>query len=75
MGQELALMVELGMSPLDAIVAATSVAARAIGRDDIGILRPGALADIAVWDGDPLADIAVLQTAPRAVFLGGVPIR
>jgi imidazolonepropionase-like amidohydrolase len=71
--QELALMVELGMSPLEAIVAATSVAARAIGRGDIGILRRGAVADIAVWDGDPLADIAVLQTAPRAVFLGGSP--
>lgn len=69
--QELALMVELGMSPMEAIVAATGTAARALGHADIGVLRAGALADIAVWDGDPLTDIAVLQASPRAVYLDG----
>jgi imidazolonepropionase-like amidohydrolase len=72
--QELALMVELGMRPLDAIVAASASAARALGRQDVGVLRPGALADLAIWDGDPLADIALLQAPPLAVFLGGAPI-
>lgn len=69
--EELALMVGLGMSPLAAIVASTSVAARALGRDDIGVLTPGKLADVAVWHGDPLIDITVLQQTPLAVFLGG----
>ena len=68
---ELAIMVDLGMSPLSAIGAATRTAARAIGREDIGLLAAGKLADIAIWDGDPLADIRVLQRPPRAVFLGG----
>ena len=69
--QELAIMVDLGMSPLSAIGAATRTAARAIGREDIGLLAAGKLADIAIWDGDPLADIRVLQRPPRAVFVGG----
>lgn len=69
--QELELMVSLGMSPLAAIAAASGVAARAIGRDDIGVLAPGLLADVAVWNGLPHEDIRALQRAPIAVFLGG----
>jgi imidazolonepropionase-like amidohydrolase len=57
--EELELMVSLG------------AAARALGRDDVGLLRPGTLADIVVWQGAPHEDIRVLQSAPRAVFLGG----
>jgi imidazolonepropionase-like amidohydrolase len=68
---ELVRMVELGMAPADAIASATSAAARALGRDDLGVLRPGALADLAIWDGDPLADIRRLVVSPRAVFVGG----
>ena len=69
--EELALMVALGMSPLAAIAAATSVAARALGRDDIGVLAQGKLADVAVWQGSPDAEIDVVQRAPIAVFIGG----
>jgi imidazolonepropionase-like amidohydrolase len=69
--QELELMVSLGMSPLAAIAAASGAAARAIGRDDIGVLAPGLLADVAVWNGLPHEDIRALQRAPIAVFLGG----
>jgi imidazolonepropionase-like amidohydrolase len=72
--QELAIMVELGMTPMAAILATTAVAARAIGRDDIGILAPGKLADLAVWRGDPLADVRVLESPPLATFLGGTRI-
>ena len=72
--QELAIMVDLGMSALSAIVAATRIAARAIGREDIGLLAAGKFADIAIWDGDPLADIRVVQRPPRAVFLGGMRV-
>jgi imidazolonepropionase-like amidohydrolase len=69
--EELQRMVDLGMPAADAIASATSVAARALGRDDIGVLRAGASADLAVWDGDPLADVALLAARPRAVYLGG----
>jgi len=69
--EELALMVALGMTPMAAITAASGVAARALGREDIGVLAPGRLADIVVWDGDPSHDIQTLLRAPRAVFLGG----
>jgi len=68
---ELELMVALGMSPLAAIAAASGIAARALGRDDIGVLAPGMLADVAVWNGLPHEDIRALQRAPVAVFLGG----
>ena len=69
--EELELMVSLGMSPFASIAAASGVAARALGRDDIGVLAPGMLADVAVWNGSPHDDIRALQRGPRAVFLGG----
>ena len=72
--QELAIMVELGMTPMAAILATTAVGARAIGRDDIGVLAPGKLADVAVWRGDPLADVRVLERPPLAAFLGGTRV-
>ena len=61
------------MTPLEAIRAATSTAARAIRREDRGSLEPGKLADLVVLDGDPLADIRVLQDRERirAVVKGG----
>jgi imidazolonepropionase-like amidohydrolase len=59
---ELEFMVKwLGMSEMDAIVAATSRAAECIGRPELGALAPPKRADVLVVDGDPLADIAVLQ--------------
>jgi imidazolonepropionase-like amidohydrolase len=72
--QELAIMVELGMSAMAAILATTAEAARAIGRDDVGVLSAGKLADLAIWRGDPLGDIRVLERPPQAVFLGGTRI-
>ncbi len=69
--EELELMVSLGMTPLAAIAAASSVAARALGRDDVGLLATGKLADIVVWDGTPQEDIRAVQRQPHAVFVGG----
>jgi len=69
--EELELMVSLGMSPVAAIAASSGMGARAIARDDVGILAPGKLADIVVWRGMPHEDIRALQRAPRGVFLGG----
>jgi len=63
---ELDFMVKwLGMSEMDAIVAATSRAAECIERPELGALAPGKRADVLVVDGDPLADIAVLQDRKR----------
>lgn len=58
---ELRMFVELGMSTMDAIVAATKTAAEAIGIDDkVGTIEEGKIADIILIDGDPLQDIGVL---------------
>src|SRR5271156_973493 len=51
-----------GYTPMEAIVAATRDNAVAVGLDgQVGQIAPGQLADITVWDKDPIADIAILQ--------------
>lgn len=63
----------LGMSPAEALVAATSRAAECLERSDIGLLEPGRLADLLVVEGDALTDITVLQRREniRLVMKGG----
>jgi imidazolonepropionase-like amidohydrolase len=51
-------MVAGGLSPVRALKAGTSVAAELLGRDDLGVLKPGACADIVAMSGNPLEDIA-----------------
>lgn len=71
-GGQFAVMVRLGMSPLDAIQAATINAAEALGqKGQVGALKPGAWADIIAVDGDPLADVGELSSVD-AVIKGGV---
>jgi imidazolonepropionase-like amidohydrolase len=55
---ELALMVEAGFTPLQAITIATSNTAALLKLDDRGIVAAGKLADLVVLDADPSADIA-----------------
>jgi len=63
---ELELMVGLGFTPMQAIVAGTTSAAKLLGAEDkIGSVTPGKLADILLVDGDPLADIRILQDKSR----------
>ena len=64
--EELAVMVEGGMTTMQAIVASTSVAATCCRVDHlVGTIAPGMRADIIAIDGDPLADITVLQDQAR----------
>ncbi|MYC60582.1 MAG: amidohydrolase family protein, partial [Gammaproteobacteria bacterium] len=56
--EEMQMMVDAGMSPLDAIRAATGEAARCIGQSEIGTLEPGNWGDFIVLDGNPAQDIA-----------------
>jgi imidazolonepropionase-like amidohydrolase len=71
--REIEFLVKAGLTPLDALRAATSVAAEAIKRPEIGRLAAGKLADLLVFEGDPFADVAALQDASRlvAVVQGG----
>lgn len=63
----------LGMSPMQALVSATSGAAQCIGRNDLGMIEAGRLADLLVVDGDPLDNIRILEDRTRlhGVMKGG----
>jgi len=60
--RELAVHVELGQSPIDAIRSATVNNAELFGKTDRGRIAAGLLADLIAVDGDPLKDITTLQT-------------
>ena len=63
----------LGMSPMQALVSATSQAAECIGLKSVGMLEAGRYADVLVVDGDPLANIRILEERARLklVMKGG----
>jgi imidazolonepropionase-like amidohydrolase len=65
-------MVQFGMTPVQAIHAATSSAADLIGRsNDVGTIEPGKYADIIAVDTDPMADVRALEHV-SFVMKGGV---
>ena len=69
--RELAWMVRLGMAPLEAMRAATVVAAGILGKSgELGQLKTGLLADVVAVDGDPTQDIAAAAKV-RFVMKGG----
>jgi len=52
----------LGFSPMETLVAATRLGGEIMGRPgELGVVKPGALADLLLVDGDPLADVEILQ--------------
>jgi imidazolonepropionase-like amidohydrolase len=68
-------MVTWGMSPLEAIQAATVTAAQALGRSqDVGAIAVGRFGDLIAVAGDPLADVSLLQSV-RFVMKGGVVVK
>jgi imidazolonepropionase-like amidohydrolase len=76
-GLELQRMVHHGLTPAEALVAATSAAAEALGLSEhIGTIAEGKLADLLIVDGDPLADPALLADPDRIwlVLQLGVPV-
>ncbi len=74
-GGQFRVMVEYGMTPLQAIQAATSIVAEALGRErDVGAIAVGRYADIVAVDGNPLTDVRQLEDVD-AVVKGGVLVK
>jgi imidazolonepropionase-like amidohydrolase len=68
--RELGLMVNIGMNPMEAIVATTKKAAECLGWEDrVGTLQPGKLADIIIVKTNPLQDIRSLENVDNIVFV------
>jgi imidazolonepropionase-like amidohydrolase len=74
-GEQLAYLVKWGMPPVQALRAATSIAADTIGwSTDVGSIDKGKFADLIAVSGDPLADITVMSHV-RFVMKGGQIVR
>jgi imidazolonepropionase-like amidohydrolase len=72
---EIVTATELGLTPLEAIRAATINAADLMGwQDRVGAIEPGKFADLIAVDGNPLVDISVLQNV-KFVMKGGAVIK
>jgi imidazolonepropionase-like amidohydrolase len=71
--QEMALMVNLGVRPVDALQAGTRNGAELLGLQEVGSIEVGKLADLVLCAGDPTADISLLcdQANIRAVIQNG----
>jgi imidazolonepropionase-like amidohydrolase len=73
--EELVALTRRGMSPLEALRAATTNAAELMGwQDKVGVIEPGHYADLIAVEGDPLADITVLQRV-KFVMKGGTVVK
>ena len=68
--REAELMVECGLEPRDALIAATSTASKLIGEDERGTIEKGKIADLVLLDANPLENVGALRLI-AAVFQGG----
>jgi imidazolonepropionase-like amidohydrolase len=76
--EELQRMVEGGMTPMQAIVASTKTASECVHMAaDVGTLEAGKFADLLIVDGDPLADVSVLQDKDclKLILKGGRAVK
>jgi imidazolonepropionase-like amidohydrolase len=71
---ELELLVEAGLTNVDALRAATSRPARYFGLPDRGVIEPGRRADLVLVDRDPLRDITATRSI-RHVWCGGAEVK
>ncbi len=71
--QELERLVAAGLSPMDAIVSATSRAAELLRRTDLGVIEEGRLADLVLVSGNPATDITSTRNI-RVVIKGGAVV-
>jgi imidazolonepropionase-like amidohydrolase len=71
--RDLELLVDAGLEPVDALVAATSAAADAFGLTDRGRIAPGLRADLLLVQGDPTADIKATRKL-RRIWKAGVEV-
>ena len=67
---ELELLVSCGLSPMEALLSATSVNARLLGLDDAGVIAPGKRADIVLLGADPLESISAVRRVERVLLAG-----
>lgn len=73
--REMEQLQQAGLAPMDVLVAATRIGARAMGREaELGTIAEGKLADLVLVDADPTTDIANLRRV-RWVMKGGVILR
>jgi imidazolonepropionase-like amidohydrolase len=71
--RELEILVEYGLSPSQALVAATSTAARVLGLEgEIGTIAPGAIADLLVVRGDPTTSISAIRNVQLVLQRGSI---
>lgn len=68
--RELGLMCDAGMTPMEAILASTRVAAACLGwQDRVGTIEDGKLADVVICKTDPLADVRSLENTSNIVIV------
>ena len=67
---EMALLVAAGLTPGDALLAATRNVAQLLGADSLGSVAPGKVADLVILLADPLADIANTRKIDRVMLRG-----
>src|SRR4051812_28384519 len=72
--RQFAKMVQWGMTPLQAIQAATVSASEALSRNDVGVIAPGRYGDMVAVRGDPVRDVTLLEHVD-AVIKGGELVR
>ncbi len=73
-GKQFAHMVRWGMTPMQAIQAATVNAADLLGWTMVGVIAPGRYADLVAVDGDPLKDVTLLEKIPFVMKGGEVVV-